>query len=360
MIEEISPQPRKGRGARHNPAGRYEAHERVVIDDGWWIGADDDLPPLRTTVFKDTARTVITRNKSPDVPFDRSINPYRGCEHGCIYCFARPSHSWLGLSPGLEFETKIFAKYDAVALLRKELRKPGYDCQPIALGVNTDCFQPVERELKITRGILDVLNEFNHPVSIVTKSAGALRDLDILSDMAARKLVQIVVSVTTLDGALARTMEPRAAAPKNRLRVIRELTAAGVPTAVLAAPMIPGLNDPELDEILERAAEAGATQAGYVLLRLPLELKDVFIDWLHHHYPTRAEKVLSLMRQSRDGAIYQSEFGKRMSGSGVYADLLRVRFRAATKRLGLNERKYHMDCDSFAVPPQAGDQMALL
>ncbi|MDA0239053.1 MAG: PA0069 family radical SAM protein, partial [Proteobacteria bacterium] len=336
-----------------------ETQERVVIDDGWGSGVDDDLPPLRTTVFKDTARTVITRNKSPDVPFDQSINPYRGCEHGCIYCFARPSHSWLGLSPGLEFETKIFAKYDAPSLLRDELHKSGYQCQPIALGVNTDCYQPIERGLGITRGILEVLNDFNHPVSIVTKSAGVLRDLDILSDMASRKLVQIVVSVTTLDGSLARTMEPRAAAPRNRLRTIRALVDAGVPTAVLAAPMIPGLNDPELDDILVAASDAGATQAGYVLLRLPLELKDVFVDWLHSHYPTRADKVLSLMRQSRDGAIYQSEFGKRMSGSGVYADLLRARFRAATKRLGLNARKYQMDCDSFAPPPRAGDQMAL-
>ena len=266
----------------------------------------------------------------------------------------------MGLSPGLDFETKIFAKRRASVLLSEELRKPGYDCQPIALGVNTGAYQPIERELRITRSLLEVLSQFGHPVSIVTKSAGILRNLDLLAPMAARGLVQVVVSVTTMDGELARTMEPRASAPHRRLQTIRELNGAGVPTGVLAAPMIPGLNDSELERILEQARDAGAAQAGYVLLRLPLELKELFVAWLRTHYPSRASKVLNLMRQSRNGALYQQEFGKRMVGSGVYADLLRARFKAACRRAGLNERRLELDCTQFSPPPRAGDQLSLL
>jgi DNA repair photolyase len=357
MVEAQKEAVRKGRGAHRNPSGRYEPETRFPIDDGWW--ADDAPAPLETQVFQDSARKVITRNSSPDVAFDRSINPYRGCEHGCAYCFARVSHSYLGLSPGLDFETKIFAKQEAPALLEHELRRKGYVAKPIALGVNTDAYQPIERQLKITRGILEVLDAFNHPVSIVTKSAGILRDLDILGSMASRNLASVVVSVTTLDGTLARRMEPRAAAPQNRLRAIRGLHDAGVPVAVLAAPMIPGLNDAELEAILSAAHDADAGQAGYVLLRLPLELKELFVEWLEAHYPDRANKVVSLMRQSRGGALYQNEFGKRMAGTGAYADLLGQRFEVARRRLGLVGRHLALNCSQFAPPVREGDQLAL-
>lgn len=359
MLEERPNPVRKGRGAHRNPTGRYETEQRFPVDDGWWPDEEDDAP-IATEIFRDTARTIITRNSSPDVPFDRSINPYRGCEHGCAYCFARTSHSWLGLSPGLDFETKIYVKEDAPRLLEIELRKSRYTAKPIAIGVNTDAYQPIERRLKITRGILEVLDKFNHPVSIVTKSAGILRDLDILGSMASRNLVTVVVSITTLDASLARKMEPRAAGPKNRLRTIEGLSRAGVPTGVLAAPMIPGLNDPELEEILQRSCDAGVRQAGYVLLRLPLELKELFAEWLETHYPDRAAKVLGLIRQTRNGALYQNEFGKRMSGSGVYAELLSNRFKSAQRRLGLNLRSLDLDCRAFSPPPRAGDQLTLL
>ncbi len=304
----------------------------------------------------------MARNSSPDIPFDRSVNPYRGCEQGCVYCFARPTHAYLSLSPGLDFETKIFAKRNAPALLAKELRKPGYVPKPIGLGVNTDAYQPLEKELRITRGVLEVLRDFRHPVSIITKSSRILRDLDILSDMAADDLVHVMVSVTTLDANLARHMEPRAGTPVQRLRAIRELNAAGVPAGVLASPMIPAINDMELEQILEACAEAGVKDAGYIFLRLPRELKEMFTDWLREHFPDRADKVLNLIRQSRDGQLNAAGFGVRMSGTGPYAQMLSKRFKAAAKKLGLNQRKETpaRNCDLFAPPPAPGDQLSML
>ena len=369
MVDVIPETPRKGRGAVSNPTGRYEPETRHRVDDGWHSEAAgaaeeklDDLPPLRTHVTEEAARSVITRNTSPDISFDRSINPYRGCEHGCVYCFARPSHAYMGLSPGLDFESRLFAKTDAPAVLERELRKPGYRCGVIAMGTNTDPYQPIEREYRVMRGILEVLAAFEHPVSIVTKSALVLRDLDILAPMAAKGLAAVGVSVTTLDGDLARRMEPRAATPARRLATLRELTAAGVPTTVMAAPMIPGLNDGELDAILAAASAAGVKRAGYVLLRLPLELKGLFEEWLANHRPDRAAKVLSLIRQCRGGRLYDSSFGGRMHGEGPYADLLGQRFDAACRRLGLNARRGHdggLDTSRFRPPAQVGDQLAL-
>jgi len=351
----------KGRGAVGNPAGRFEQTERLAVDDGWWAGDDEsDLAhKLLTKIRPDAARSVITRNQSPDIPFDRAINPYRGCEHGCVYCFARPSHSFLNLSPGLDFETRIFFKEHAARLLEKELRKPKYKAAPMALGVNTDCYQPAERELKITRSILEVLDAFNHPLSIITKSAGILRDLDILTSMAERNLVHVMISVTTLDRELARKMEPRAATPERRLKTMRALNNAGVPTGVLASPMIPGLNDPEIENILAACAEAGAVQAAYLLLRLPYELKDMFTAWLEAHYPNRARHVLSLIRQCRSGNLNDSEFGKRFTGEGPYAEIIRRRFHVAQNKLGIPERTLDLDCSHFEAPLAHGDQMGL-
>jgi DNA repair photolyase len=356
--------PIKGRGAVTNRSGRFEAHAYESFDDGWpgsgtGGGPEDDPPPLKTTLAIDATRTIITRNASPDVPFDRSINPYRGCEHGCIYCFARPTHAYWGLSAGLDFETRLFYKPDAPALLERELRAKGYQPRTIAVGTNTDPYQPVERELRLTRRILEVLRDFNHPAGIITKSALVARDIDILAPMAEKGLVQVSVSVTTLDRDLARRMEPRAATPARRLDTIRRLTAAGIPVAVLSAPVIPGLNDHELERILAAARDAGAVNAGYVLLRLPLEIKDLFEEWLHAHAPDRAARVLSLMRQSRGGKIYDATFGKRMRGEGVLAQLLQARFHRACARLGLNERRWDLDTSRFAPPPKAGDQLAL-
>jgi DNA repair photolyase len=363
MSDELPDLPRKGRGAISNRVGRYEPLTRVATDDGWGSAladADDCLPPLATTLIDDASRSVIARNDSPDLPFDRSINPYRGCEHACIYCFARPTHAYLGMSPGLDFETRIVRKPDAPALLEKELRARGYRCEALALGTNTDPYQPVERTQRITRGILEVLRDHNHPVSIVTKSALVLRDLDILAPMAARRLASVALSVTTLDGDLARRMEPRASTPRKRLEAVRALAGAGVPVAVMAAPMIPGLNDPELEAILEAAAQAGASRAAMILLRLPLEIKDLFQEWLQAHAPLRAERVLSLMRQCRDGGLYQSQWGTRMRGTGPYAALLQQRFRLACARLGLNERRWDLDTSQFRLPPRPGDQLPLL
>ena len=362
-MDAIPDRARKGRGAIGNPMGRFDLSERIAIDDGWWVPDDDDesylAQKLQTKIRPDAARSVISRNQSPDIPFERSINPYRGCEHGCVYCFARPSHSFLGLSPGLDFETRIFFKEHAATLLEKELRKPKYKCAPMALGVNTDCYQPAERELKITRSILEVLDAFNHPVSIITKSAGILRDLDILSSMSKRNLVHIMISVTTLDRDLARKMEPRAATPERRLKTLKALNDAGVPTGVLASPMIPGLNDPELEKILEACGEAGAVQAGYLLLRLPYELKEMFEDWLHVHYPDRANHVLSLIRQCRSGDLNSSEFGKRFTGEGAYAEIIRQRFHVAQKKLGIPRRVLDLDCSQFEPPLANGDQLGL-
>ncbi len=350
--DDAVPQPQHhGRGALSNESSRYDDEKKIRTTDGWDIA--DDLPPLRTTLTRDATRTVLARNTSPDIPFDRSINPYRGCEHGCIYCFARPTHAYLGLSPGLDFETKILFKPDAAKLLEAELAAPKYRCDVVAMGTNTDPYQPVERELKITRQILRVLSDFNNPVGIVTKGHLITRDIDILSDMARRNLAECFVSVTTLDKDLARTMEPRASAPHRRLEAIRALSAAGIPTGVMTAPMIPGLNDHEMEAILEAASEAGATRAGFTVLRLPLEIKDLFDEWLRTHRPDRAERVLSLIRQMRGGALYQAEFGLRMRGEGPIAQLLAARFGAAVKRLGLNRIRYRLDVERFAVPESA-------
>ena len=349
--DEVPLPQHNGRGALSNASSRFDDEKKIRTTDGWDV--EDELPPLRTTLTRDATRTILARNTSPDVPFDRSINPYRGCEHGCIYCFARPTHAYLGLSPGLDFETKILFKPEAAKLLVAELASPKYRCDVVAMGTNTDPYQPVERDLKITRSILKVLSEFNNPVGIVTKNHLITRDIDILSDMARRNLAEVFLSVTTLDKKLARDMEPRASAPHRRLEAIRELTAAGIPTGVMTAPMIPGLNDHEMEAILEAATEAGATRAGFTVLRLPLEIKDLFDEWLRANRPDRAEKVLSLVRQLRGGALYQAEFGLRMKGEGPIAQLLGARFQAAVKRLGLNRIRYRLDTLRFAVPESA-------
>ena len=354
-----TPQPRKGRGAGSNESGRFETEKRVPFDDGW--GSSEEEPArLATTLSVDATRTIIARNDSPDIGFDRSINPYRGCEHGCIYCYARPSHAYLGLSPGLDFETRIFYKPNAAALLRDELRKKGYVCRPMTLGSNTDPYQPAERKLGITRSILEVLREFHHPVTIVTKGALIQRDIDILSDMAKEKLAVVTLSVTTLDRDLARIMEPRAATPERRIETIAALSKAGVPTGVLSAPMIPALNDREMEAILARAREAGASVAGYTLLRLPLELKALFKEWLETHEPKKASHVLSLVAQCHGGKIYDSTWSKRMVGGGPYAEMLAARFDRACRKLGYSPRATHMlDTSRFHPPAQKGDQLAL-
>ena len=351
---------RRGRGAVSNPAVRFDATTSVPFDDGWETLAADfaALPPLPTTLIRDATRSAISWNTSPDIGFDRAVNPYRGCEHGCIYCYARPTHAYLGYSPGLDFETKLVFKPDVAELLEKELRKPGYAPAVLALGTNTDPYQPVERTLKLTRTVLEVLDRFNHPVSIVTKSAGVLRDLDILASMAQRRLVRVHLSVTTLDAGLARRMEPRAATPARRLAAIAELSRAGIPTGVMAAPMIPGLNDMELERILRAAAGAGARHAGYILLRLPLEVREMFADWLAAHVPDRARHVLNLVRETRGGALSDPRFHHRMAGAGVYADLLARRFARAARQFGFDEARTGLDASRFAVPgaaPAAAD-----
>jgi DNA repair photolyase len=350
--DDAVPEPQhNGRGALSNASSRYDDEQKIRTTDGWDI--EDELPPLRTTLTKDATRTVLARNTSPDIPFDRSINPYRGCEHGCIYCFARPTHAYLGLSPGLDFETKILFKPEAAKLLATELAAPKYRCDVVAMGTNTDPYQPVERELKVTRQILRVLSDFNNPVGIVTKGLLITRDIDILADMAKRNLAEVFLSVTTLDKDLARAMEPRASTPRRRLEAIRALSQAGIPTGVMTAPMIPGLNDHEMEALLEAACEAGATRAGYTVLRLPLEIKELFEEWLREHRPDRAERVLSLVRQMRGGALYKAEFGTRMRGEGPIAELLSARFGAAVKRLGLNRVRYRLDTLRFRVPESA-------
>lgn len=347
-----------GRGAGSNRSGRYEAFDREALDDGWGT-LDEPPPPLRTTVSRDTSRNVIARNNSPDIGFDRSINPYRGCEHGCIYCFARPTHAFLGLSPGLDFESKLFVKPDAPTILERELQRKSYKCAPIAMGTNTDPYQPIERRLKTTREILKVLSRYQHPVTIVTKSNLIIRDIDILSDMAGRGLAKVALSVTSLDRMLARRMEPRAATPARRLEAIGKLAAAGIPTAVMVAPLVPGLNDPELEAILEHAAGQGAREAGYILLRLPLEVKDLWREWLDRHYPDRASRIMRHIRDARGGMDYDAQFGRRMVGRGPYAELLGRRYHLACRRLGLNERKFDLDVTRFRVPNDAATQLAL-
>ncbi len=343
---------RQGRGATLNPPVRFDQQVASAFDDGWdTLTAEfGELPKLATTLTKDSSRSAISWNTSPDIGFDRAVNPYRGCEHGCIYCYARPTHAYLGYSPGLDFETKLIFKPEVAELLAKELRKPGYVPRTLALGSNTDPYQPVERTLKLTRAVLQVLNRFNHPVSIVTKSAGVLRDLDVLSSMARRNLARVYVSITTLNPALARVMEPRAATPARRLNAIASLSRAGIPCGVMTAPMIPGLNDAEMEKILEAAARAGARHAGYVLLRLPHELRQMFEDWLATHFPDRAKHVLSLVRETRGGALSEARFHHRMAGQGVYADLLLRRFARATRQWGLDEAREGLDCSAFAVP----------
>jgi DNA repair photolyase len=349
---------RRGRGAVSNRPGRFEKEIRSRFDDGWG-SLDEPAPPLTTTVTPEPIRSILTRNESPDIPFDRSINPYRGCEHGCIYCFARPSHSYLGLSPGQDFESRIMAKPDAPAALRAELDRPTYQPAVIALGANTDPYQPVERRLGITRGILEVLAAYHHPVTIVTKSAGVLRDLDLLAELGRERLASVLVSITTLDRGLARRMEPRAAAPQRRLETVRELAAAGVPTGVLVSPMIPALNDHELEAICEAAQQAGALAARYLVVRLPHELKELFTEWLERRYPERADRVLNLIRELRGGELYDPRFGRRMRGEGVYADLLARRFAVVARRLGLDGPMPALDTSQFRRPPAPGDQLDL-
>jgi DNA repair photolyase len=357
MDEALPDRAIKGRGAVSNRSGRFEPYGRVATDDGWPEPDEQAGPATRVTA--DHSRSVIARNASPDVPFERSVNPYRGCEHGCVYCFARPTHAWLGLSPGLDFETRILAKPEAAAILEAELAKPRYRPKVIALGTNTDPYQPVERELEITRRVLEVLWRTRHPATIVTKSALVLRDLDILAPMAEAGLARVMISVTTLDPALARKMEPRAPTPKRRLEALAGLNRAGVPAGVLAAPMIPALNDGELDAILRSSAEAGAETAGYLLLRLPLEIKQLFEEWLESHFPERKAHVLSLMRQARGGKLYQARFGLRMKGSGAYAELLERRFRLACKKLGLNRNDWQLDTSQFTPPKRESPQLTL-
>jgi DNA repair photolyase len=348
---------RRGRGALSNGAGRFEPHAREIFDDGWQ--SLEDLPPFKASVTVERARTIINRNDSPDVGFDRSINPYRGCEHGCIYCFARPTHSYQGLSAGLDFETKLFAKPDGPELLVKELSKPGYEPRSLALGINTDAYQPIEKEWRLTRRILEVLRDFGHPVGIVTKSALVLRDLDILAPMAERGLAKVAVSVTSLDHKLARIMEPRAATPMRRIETLRKLSEAGVPTAVLVAPVIPAVTDAEMERILDAAASAGAGEAGYVMLRLPLEIRDLFKEWLLEHFPDRYRHVLSLVKELHGGKEYDAAFGQRMTGSGPYAWTMARRFEIAVERLGLNKRHQKLTTRHFRRPPKAGQQLSL-
>jgi DNA repair photolyase len=357
--------PLKGRGATFNPGNRFRRDTREAVDDGWApppseaeVG-DQELPPLKTTVTLQRSRTIIARNASPDIPFTQSINPYQGCEHGCVYCYARPTHAYLDLSPGLDFETKLFAKPDAAALLIAELAKPGYVCDPIAMGTNTDPYQPIEREWKITRQILEVLSGCEHPVSIVTKSALVERDIDLLAPMAAKHLARVYVSITTLDRDLARTLEPRAAAPHRRLAAVKALSDAGIPVGVMTAPIIPQLTDKDLEAILGAASANGARYAGWTLVRLPHEVKDLFRDWLAQHYPLRAEHVMSVIQQMRGGRDNDPQFGSRMRGEGIFADLIARRFDIACRRLGLNRERTFMDTSRFK-PPRTEAQRAQL
>jgi len=353
----IDPDRRRGRGAQSNKSGRFERLQAETFDDGWQ--SLDELPPFKTDVQAEKARVIITRNDSPDIGFDRSINPYRGCEHGCSYCFARPTHAYMGLSPGLDFESKLFYKPDAARMLERELSAPGYKPRTIAIGTNTDPYQPIERQHRLMREILEVLERFNHPVGIVTKSALVLRDADILGRMAERGLAKVALSVTTLDRKLARAMEPRAATPDRRLDAIRGLADAGVPVGVLVAPIIPALNDAEIERILDSAVAAGASEAGYVLLRLPLEVNDIFKEWLLRHYPDRYRHVLSVLRSMRGGKDYDAEFGKRQRGDGPYAWQIGRRFEIATKRLGLNRRHLKLRTDLFSPPADSVKQLSL-
>ena len=350
----------KGRGTGSNTASRYDPWTREADLDEYDRDLDRlDAPPVRTIVTQRIARSIISRNESPDIPFDRSLNPYAGCEHGCVYCYARPTHARLGLSPGLDFETRIFAKTNAAELLRAELSRPGYIPALIALGANTDPYQPAERNFEISRSLLEVLSEFNHPVGITTKSALVVRDIDILAKMSEKNLARVFVSIGTMDPDLARILDPRAPAPARRIEAVRRLADAGIPTGVIDSPIIPAINDHEIEAVLGAAAGAGATSASYVMLRLPLEVRDLFVQWLEHHFPLRAAHVMSLVRQMRGGRDNDSTFGARMRGSGPHVDLIAQRFRLAARRLGLNETRFALDASRFKVPAAAGDQLGL-
>jgi DNA repair photolyase len=348
---------RRGRGAQSNASGRYEPQARIAFDDGW--RTLDDLPPFKTEVQVDVTRKIITRNDSPDIGFDRSINPYRGCEHGCVYCFARPTHAYLGLSPGLDFESKLLVKSDAAELLERELAAPEYQPKVIAIGTNTDPYQPIERRFQVMRRILEVLERAGHPVGIVTKSALVARDIDILARMAERKLAKVALSVTTLDPQLARTMEPRAATPSRRLETLRLLSQAGIPTTVMVAPVIPALNDMEMERILDAAQAAGVKEAGYVLLRLPLEVRDLFREWLMGSYPDRYRHVMKLVRDMRGGKDYDSTWGTRQTGTGPYAWMLGRRFELACEKLGLNRERTNLSIKHFKKPKADTGQLSL-
>jgi DNA repair photolyase len=348
---------RRGRGTLSNASGRFEPIARIAFDDGWQ--SLEELPAFQTTVSIDSTRKIITRNESPDISFDRSINPYRGCEHGCVYCFARPTHAFLGLSAGLDFESKLFVKPDAPQLLERELSAPSYKPRTIAIGTNTDPYQPIERKYQVMRGILEVLERAGHPVGIVTKSSLVLRDMDILARMAERNLVKVAISVTTLDAKLARTMEPRAATPSRRLEALRQLSAAGIPTSVMVAPVIPAINDADIERILDAAAIAGVQGAGYVLLRLPLEVRDLFHEWLKANFPDRVNHVFKLIRDMRGGKDYDSEWGKRMTGAGPYAWMIGRRFETACEKLGLNKNRVPLTTDHFVPPRARSEQLSL-
>lgn len=364
--------PAKGRGAVSNLQGRFERDQREAFDDGWLTAeaeppqageacrhADDPPHPpdassakLITQVTIEQARSILTRNTSPDIPFDVSLNPYRGCEHGCIYCFARPTHAYLDLSPGLDFESKLYAKANAAQRLREEISRPSYQCQTIALGVNTDAYQPIERTQRITRSVLEVLHETDHPVALITKSSLIERDVDLLAPMAARRLAVAAVTITTLDADIARTLEPRAATPARRLRTIRELTDAGVPVGVSVAPLIPFITEPDLERILEAAREAGAVYANYIVLRLPWEVRPLFQEWLQAHFPDRAERVMNRVREMRGGKDYDADFASRMRGTGIWADLIRQRFYKTADRLGFRYNRFELDTSKFRPPPR--------
>jgi DNA repair photolyase len=352
------PQLERGRGARSNPAHRFDSVERSFLDDGWESLAD--LPPLKTEIFVETPKSIITRNESPDISFDRSINPYRGCEHGCTYCYARPAHAYMGLSPGLDFESKLFIKPNAAALLRAELMDPKYTPRTIALGANTDPYQPIEKQYRITRQIIEVLAEFRHPFGIVTKNGMVARDIDLLKPLAAMGLVKVALSITTLDGKLARAMEPRASTPAKRLAAVEALSAAGIPTVVMMGPVIPGLNDHEIENILKAARGAGAREAGYTMLRLPYEVKGIFKDWLEKAYPDRYARVMAQVKDVRGGKETSAKFGDRMTGSGPVAWMIGRRFQLACQKLGLNANRLTLKTDLFERPVQLGDQLELL
>jgi DNA repair photolyase len=351
------PQLERGRGSRSNPSHRFDTYIKDYVDDGWESLAD--LPPLKTEVFVETPKTIITRNQSPDISFDRSINPYRGCEHGCTYCYARPAHAYMGLSPGLDFESKLFIKPNAAALLREEFTATNYVPATIALGANTDPYQPIEKQYRITRQLIEVMSEFKHPFGIVTKNAMVVRDIDLLQPLAEQGLVKVALSVTTLDGKLARAMEPRASISSKRLAAIELLAKAGIPTVVMMGPIIPGLNDHEIENILTAARNAGAREARYTMLRLPFEVRGIFKDWLEKAYPDRYARVMSQIRETRGGKETASQFGERMTGSGPVAWLIGRRFQLACQKLGLNTSRLKLRNDLFQVPPKVGEQMQL-